>query len=67
MFEKLKYFIGTIGWFLLAVLLILGLAYLLFPDLIQNVFDCFLIDLLKRYRGCSCDAGAFFNQCFVII
>ena len=36
MFEKLKYFIGTIGWFLLAVLLILGLAYLL---LIQNVFD----------------------------
>lgn len=39
MFEKLKYFIGTIGWFLLAVLLILGLAYLLFPDLIQNVFD----------------------------
>lgn len=33
MFEKLKYFIGTIGWFLLAVLLILGLAYLLFPDL----------------------------------
>ena len=38
MFEKLKYFIGTIGWFLLAVLLILGLAYL-FPDLIQNVFD----------------------------
>ena len=39
MFEKLKYFIGTIGWFLLAVLLILGLAYLLFPDLIQNVLD----------------------------
>ena len=39
MFEKLKYVIGTIGWFLLAVLLILGLAYLLFPDLIQNVLD----------------------------
>lgn len=34
MLEKLRYFFGTIGWFLLAILLILGLAYLLFPDLI---------------------------------
>ncbi len=41
MLEKLKYFFGTIGWFLLAVLLILGLAYLLFPDLIQNVVDTY--------------------------
>lgn len=37
--QKLKYFFGTVGWFLLAVLLIIGLTYLLFPDLIQNVFD----------------------------
>ncbi|MGM9904027.1 MAG: hypothetical protein ACI32O_08900 [Enterococcus sp.] len=39
MLQKLKYFFGTIGWFLLAVLLIVGLTYLLFPDLIQNVFE----------------------------
>lgn len=41
MLEKLRYFFGTIGWFLLAILLILGLAYLLFPDLIQNVFKTY--------------------------
>lgn len=39
MLEKIKYFFGTIGWFVLAILLILGLAYVLFPDLIQNVFQ----------------------------
>lgn len=39
MLEKLRYFFGTVGWFFLAILLILGLAYLLFPDLIQNVFN----------------------------
>ena len=41
MLEKLRYFFGTIGWFLLAILLILGLAYLLNPDLIQNVFNTY--------------------------
>ena len=41
MLEKLRYFFGTIGRFLLAILLILGLAYLLFPDLIQNVFNTY--------------------------
>lgn len=41
MLEKLRYFFGTIGWFLLAILLILGLAYLLFPDLIQKVFNTY--------------------------
>ena len=41
MLEKLKYFIGTVGWFLLAIVLILGLAYLLFPDLIQNMFNTY--------------------------
>ena len=39
MLEKIKYFFGTIGWVVLAILLILGLAYVLFPDLIQNVFQ----------------------------
>ena len=41
MLEKLRYFFGTIGWFLLAILLILGLAYLLFPDLIQSVLNTY--------------------------
>ncbi|MEY8444774.1 hypothetical protein [Enterococcus ratti] len=41
MLEKFKYFAGTIGWFLLAILLISGLAYLLFPDLLKNVFITF--------------------------
>ncbi|MFV0561230.1 MAG: hypothetical protein ACK5NA_11065 [Enterococcus sp.] len=39
MFEKLKYFLGSVGWFVLAVLLIMGLAYLLFPELLQDAFQ----------------------------
>ncbi|EPH95257.1 MULTISPECIES: hypothetical protein [unclassified Enterococcus] len=37
--EKFKFFLGSIGWFVLAVLLIIGLSYLLFPNLIQDVFQ----------------------------
>jgi hypothetical protein len=37
--EKFKFFLGSIGWFAFAVLLIIGLSYLLFPNLIQDVFQ----------------------------
>ena len=41
MLEKIKIFFRYDWLVLLAILLILGLAYLLFPDLIQNVFNTY--------------------------